>query len=375
MSLSIHEVKTKKELVAFIKFPFSLYKGNEYYVPPLIDFELSTLLKEKNPAFDNADAAYWVVKQDGKIVGRIAGIKINQELKEKALIRFGWVDFIDDIEVSSMLFNQLSSWGKDLGATQFHGPLGFTDLDFEGALESGFDQQPTQATIYNYPYYIDHFKQLGFETSATWKEFRAFVPKEVPRRMARSAQLVAKRFNFKLLKFKRSKDILKYAPGIFEILNEGYAHLYAYHPLTERQIQYYIDQYFGFVRKEYVGVVVNDKDEVIAMAICMPSLSNALQKAKGRMFPFGFIHILKAFLSNRVIDLFLIGARTKYQKLGANAVIFNEMTKILIKKKAKYVTTGPMLLENRAAINNWESNKEILDDVDIRRSCFIGSIN
>lgn len=375
MSLEVHEVKTKKELVAFIKFPFALFKGNKYYVPPLIDFELSTLRKDKNPAFDHCDAQYWVVKKDNQIVGRIAGIKIDQELKEKSLIRFGWIDFIDDEEVSTLLFKTLSDWGKTLGASKFHGPLGFTDLDFEGALISGFDQQPTQATIYNYEYYIDHYKKLGFETSATWIEFRAFVPKEVPRRISRSAQLVEKRFNFKLVHFKRSKHILKYAPGVFDILNEGYAHLYAYHPLSERQKQYYIDQYFGFVRKEYVGVVVNEKDEVIAMAVCMPSLSDALQKARGSWLPFGFIHILKAFFSNKKIDLFLIGAKPEYQKLGANAVIFNELAKILIKRKAKYVTTGPMLLENRAAINNWESNKEILDDVDIRRSCFSGNIS
>ncbi|MEP5613478.1 MAG: hypothetical protein ABJP45_14595, partial [Cyclobacteriaceae bacterium] len=373
-SLEIHEVVTKKELVAFIKFPFSLYKDNKYYVPPLIDFEMSTLRKDKNPAFDHAEAAYWVVKKEGKIVGRIAGIKIDQELEEKSLIRFGWIDFIDDIEVTKMLFDKLSKWGKGFGATKFHGPLGFTDLDFEGALTTGFDQQPTQATIYNYAYYIDHFKELGYETSASWIEFRAFVPKEVPRRIARSAQLVGKRFNFTLKKFKRTKDILKYAPGVFEILNESYAHLYAYHPLSEKQIQYYIDQYFGFIRKEYVGIVVNEKDEVIAMALCMPSLSTAFQKAKGSLFPFGFIHVLKAFYSNTYLDLFLIGARPDYQKLGATAVIFNELTEMLIKKKVRYVSTGPMLLENRAAINNWESNKEILDDVDITRSCFIGDI-
>ncbi|MEP1094388.1 MAG: hypothetical protein ABJG78_04730 [Cyclobacteriaceae bacterium] len=374
MSLEIHEVITKKELKAFIKFPFSLYKGNKYYVPPLIDFEMSTLRKDKNPAFEHADAAYWVVKKEGKIVGRIAGIKIDQELEEKSLIRFGWVDFIDDIAVTKMLFGKLSEWGKGFGATKFHGPLGFTDLDFEGALTSGFDQQPTQATIYNHAYYIDHFKELGYQTSASWIEFRAFVPKEVPRRIARSAQLVGKRFNFTLKKFKKTKDILKYAPGVFEILNESYAHLYAYHALSEKQIQYYIDQYFGFIRKEYVGIVVNEKDEVIAMALCMPSLSTAFQKAKGSLFPFGFIHVLKAFYSNEYLDLFLIGARPDYQKLGATAVIFNELTQMLIDKKVKYVSTGPMLLENRAAINNWESNKEILDDVDITRSCFSGEI-
>ena len=249
MSLEIHEIQTKKELISFIKFPFSLYKDNKYYVPPLIDFELGTLRKDKNPAFENADAAYWVVKKEGKIVGRIAGIKIDQELEEESLIRFGWIDFIDDIEVTKMLFDKLAEWGKKLGAKAFHGPLGFTDLDFEGALESGYDQQPTQATIYNYPYYIDHFKQLGFEASATWKEFRAFVPKEVPRRIARSAQLVGKRFNFELKKFKKAKEILKYAPGVFDILNKSYSHLYGYHPLTEKQIQYYIDLYFGFNKK------------------------------------------------------------------------------------------------------------------------------
>ncbi|MEQ9402721.1 MAG: hypothetical protein RIM99_03970 [Cyclobacteriaceae bacterium] len=373
--LEVQEVKTKKELISFIKFPFTLYKDNEYYVPPLIDFELTTLRKDKNPAFDHADAAYWLVKKDGKIAGRIAGIIIDAELREKSMIRFGWVDFIDDPEISELLFKQLSDWGRLRGAKQFHGPLGFTDLDFEGALTSGFDQEPTQATIYNYPYYIKHYENLGLEISATWKEFRGVVPDEVPRRIKRSADLVQKRFNFKLKKFKSSKEIADYMPHIFSILNEGYSHLYAYHPLSERQVKYYTDLYIGLMKKDYTGIVLNDKDEVIAMAVCMPSLSRALKKAKGRMFPFGFIHLIKAYFSNKVIDMFLIGARSEYQKLGANAVIFSEMAKIMIKNKAEKFTTGPMLLENRAALNNWESNKELLEDVEITRSCFLGKID
>jgi hypothetical protein len=370
MPLEIHEVNTKKELRAFIKFPFSLFKGNEYYVPPLIDFELSTLKKDKNPAFETADARYWVVKKNGKIVGRIAGIKIDQEFEERFLIRFGWVDFIDDRSVSTLLFDTLLDWGNQLGAKGFHGPLGFTDLDFEGSLIGGFDKLATQATIYNFPYYADHYEALGFKGVADWVEIRGPLPRPIPERIARVASVVSKRSNIKVKKFKRTKELLKYAGGVFDVLNESYNELYGYYPLSEKQIKYYIDQYFGFIRKEYVCIIVDGNDEVVAMALCLPSLSKAFQKAKGRLFPFGFIHILKGFRANEHVDMFLIGIKPKYQNLGANALIFNELNSTFINKGVKYVSTGPMLETNTAVLGLWNEFLKGFDDIDIRRRCY-----
>ncbi len=368
MTLTIRSIETKKELKRFIKFPFKLFRGNPNYVIPLVDFEESTLNKTKNPAFDHCDANYWLAEKDGEVVGRIAAILLDTELKEKQLARFGWIDFIDDQEVSKLLLDTAQKWAESKGAKAIHGPMGFTDLDFEGALVNGFDQQATQATIYNYPYYIDHYKAWGLETSATWVEIRGGVPKEVPRRITRAASMVKNRFGLSVKEFKKAKDILKYAPGVFDVLNEAYAHLYGYQQLTDKQVKYYIDQYFGFVRKEFVCIVVNKEDEVVGFALSLPSLSKAFNKAKGGLFPFGFIHVLNAFYFNKHVDMFLIGVRPEYQKMGANALIFEDLTSTYVKKKVNYVSTGPMMEENRGMLNSF--NDYDLDPINIKRSCF-----
>lgn len=368
MTLQIKTVSSKKELKKFIKFPFKLYSGNNCYVPPLIEFELNTLLKDKNPSFDHADACYWIVEKEGDIVGRIAAIVLDHEVKEKGLARFGWIDFIDDLEVSQLLLNTAQEWAVSKGAKGIHGPMGFTDLDFEGALIEGFDEMATQATIYNYPYYIDHYKSWGLETTVTWVEMRGGVPNEVPRRITRAASMVNSRFKLEAKKFKKTKEILKYAPGVFHVLNESYAELYGYHALTPKQIDYYVEQYFGFIRKEYVCIVVNEEDEVVGFGLSLPSLSTAFQKAKGSLFPFGFIHVLKSFYFNKHIDLFLIGILPKYQKMGAAAVIIDTLTTTFIKNGVNYVTNGPALEDNHAVLNSW---REFNLEPKIRRSCFM----
>lgn len=375
MPIELKEVTSKKELKQFIKFPFSLYKGNVHYVPPIIDFELSTLDKKKNPAFDHCEANYWLAYQEGRIVGRIAGIIHGAEFEEKSFVRFGWIDFIDDLEVSSLLLSAVAKWGKSKGATGIHGPLGFTDLDFEGALVSGFDQLATQATIYNYPYYIEHYEKYGLAKAVDWVEVRGFVPAEHSKRLARTASIVSSRFNIEVKKFSKAKQILDYAPGVFSALNESYKGLYGYYPLTKDQIAYYVDQYFGFIRKEYVCIVVNENDEVVGFAITLPSLSKAFQKAKGSLIPFGFYHVLKAFRSNKHLDLFLIGVTPDYQKKGANVLIFNELMKNYIQNGVKYVSTGPMLEENSGVQNLWNEYGQQIDSVDIRRRCFTKMIN
>ena len=368
MALTIREITGKKDLKKFIKFPFKLFKGNPNYVIPLIEFEESTLNKAKNPAFDHCDAKYWLAEKDGEIVGRIAAIVLDSELKEHQLGRFGWIDFIEDEKVAHLLLDTAKAWVQEKGATAIHGPMGFTDLDFEGALVSGFDKLATQATIYNHPYYIDYYKSWGLEVSATWVEIRGGVPKEVPRRITRAASIVKNRFGLSVKTFKNAKAILKYAPGVFEVLNEAYAHLYGYQQLTEKQVKYYVDQYFGFVRKEFVSIVVNEKDEVIGFALSLPSLSKAFNKAKGSLFPFGFIHVLNAFFFNKHVDMFLIGVKPEYQKLGANALIFEHLTSTYVKKGINFVSTGPMMEENRGMLNSF--NDYDLEPVDIKRSCF-----
>lgn len=368
MAVEIRSVTTEKELKAFIRFPWGLYKDNPYYVTPLMDFELSTLLKEKNPAFDHSEAKYWVAERDGKIVGRIAAIVLERELEEKSLARFGWIDFIDDYEVSTALLDTAAEWASNKGAKNIHGPMGFTDLDFEGALTQGFDEIATQATIYNYPYYIDHYKTWGLDIAATWMELRGKAPIKNPDKVSRVVRIIEDRFKIKVKKFKNTKEILKYAPQVFEVLNEAYSDLYGYYPLTEKQIDYYVEQYFGFIRKEFVCLVVNEQDEVLGFALTLPSLSKAFQKAKGSLYPFGFIHVLKSFYYNDTADLFLIGIKPKYQKLGVHALIFDYLQKVYEKRGIKYMASGPMLENNKNVLNTWSEFD--LQIGNIKRSVF-----
>jgi len=370
MNLTIHEVKSKRELINFIQFPIELYRDNEYYVPPIIDFELSTLLKSKNPAFDVCEASYWVVKSSNKIIGRIAVIIHNKEFEDHKKARFGWIDFIDDASVFDLLMQNAENWAKSKRCQYIHGPMGFTDLDFEGALISGYDKMASQATIYNYPYYINHYERYGFTKSCDWVEVRGNVPSEIPKKLSRTASLVGSRFNLKVKKFKKSKESIPYAKGVFNVLNEAYNNLYGYYPLTEKQIHYYVKLYFDFIRIEFVTIVVNENDEVIGFAISLPSLSKAFQRARGKLFPFGFIHVLKAFKSNKHVDMFLIGVLPSYQKLGANVLIFHEMISNYIKAGVQYVSTGPMMEDNRGVLNLWSDYQDSLEEITIRRRCY-----
>lgn len=374
MAIEIKEVSTSRDLKEFIRFPFKLYKNNPYWVPPLVQFEESTLRKDKNPAFDYCDACYWLAYKNNEVVGRIAGIVHGVESKEKHLVRFGWVDFIDDREVSKKLIGAVENWGRSKGSTGIHGPLGFTDLDFEGTLIEGFDQIATQATIYNYPYYQEHFEALGFGKACDWLEGRGAVPGEMPKRLKRKAEIIGNRFKFKVKEFKSNKELLPYTQSIFQILNESYADLYGYYPLTQTQIDYYIKQYFGLVRKEYVSVVVNEKGDAIGFAVCFPSFSKAFQSAKGSLFPFGFYHVLKAFYFNKTLDMFLIGVKPEYQKLGANVLIFHSMWENFIKTGATHLVTGPMLEDNFGVLNLWNEHINEQNRVVIRRRCFIKPI-
>ena len=371
---TIHEVSNKNELIAFIKFPTKLYNGVSEYVPPILSFELSTLSKQKNPAFDHCEARYWVVKRKNEIVGRIAGILLNVEAEEKKHIRFGWVDFIDDYEVSKLLFDAVITWAKDKQLEKIHGPLGFTDLDFEGALVEGFDQIATQATIYNFPYYLDHYKQLGFTKACDWLEYRFNLPSQIDKRLQRTANLVAKRSGFEAKTFKKSKDILKYTNQVFDILNEAYGHLYGYYPLSQRQIDYFTKMYFGFVKKEFVSIIVDQNDEVAAFALSLPSLSTAFQKAKGWLYPFGFIPVLRAMNNNDIVDMFLIGTRPKFQKQGASALLFQQLNQAYVNQKVKRVFTGPMLEENLNVINLWSDYIKQEGSATLRRRCYIKAI-
>lgn len=355
MSIEIKEVTTKREMKQFIMLPFRLYKNNKYWVPPMIFDDVKTFSKEKNPAYDFCDARYWLAYKDGKVVGRIAGIinhRFNEIWKQKA-IRFGWIDFEDDEEISKLLMAEIEKWGKEKGLEYIHGPLGFTDFDPEGLLVEGFEELSTFGAIYNYPYYEKHIDNLNFEKDADWIEFNVNCPKSLNEKVARIADVVAQRNKLRVLEIKKAKDLLPYAHEIFQVINEAYKDLYGFVPLTDKQIDMYTKAYFGFIKPGYVPVIVDKEGRVAAFGITMPSLSKAMQKAKGRLFPFGFIHILNAMKNCRDADLYLTAVRRDLQNKGVNSMLMNESNKVFVNNKIEFVETNRELEENSKIQAQW----------------------
>ncbi|MCF6171108.1 MAG: N-acetyltransferase [Bacteroidales bacterium] len=348
-NIEIKEVKSKADLNSFISFPDRLYKGNKFRVPQLHSFEKSSLVRRKNPAFDFCDARYWLAFQEGKIVGRIAGIinhKSNKIWNEK-YVRFGWIDFIDDFNVSEALIKTVEDWAKQLEMTAVHGPLGFTDMDLEGMLVEGFNEIGTQATIYNYPYYPVHMEKLGYRKDVDWIQKEVKVPEEVPERVKRISDLVLKKYDLRILDAKKPKQLLPYAKKMFYTLNDAFQHLYGYVPLNDKQIEKYTKDYFSMIDTRFVCFVLDNDDDVVAFGISVPSLSKALQKAKGKLFLFGFIHILKALKKNDTVDMLLLGVKQDYRKKGVTAVFFNSLMQAYIDMGIKTAVTSHILEENK----------------------------
>ena len=359
MSIEIKPVApTKKELKKFVQFGIDLYKGNDYFIPPLIFDEVNTLLPDKNPAFDFCKSQSFMAYRDGKPVGRITGIInsiVNERTGEKTL-RFGFADFIDDDEVVDRLFGAVEAWGREQGMTSIVGPMGFSDMDHEGMLIEGFEELGTMATIYNYPYYPVHMERMGYEKEVDWMEYRMTVPDAVPDKYLRIADIVSKKYNLRTIKFTSRKKIKnQYGRALFELINEAYDGLYGYSPLTERQINYYIDMYLGILRLEDVCVIVDADDKLVAVGISIPSFSRALQKGKGKLFPFGWWHLLKALRGKTdVVDLLLIAVKPEYLSKGVNALIFADLLPGYIRNGYKYAESNPELEENASVQLQWQ---------------------
>ena len=368
--VEIKEVKTKRELKKFIMFPFKLYKNNPYWVPPLISDEIKTLRWDINPAFDFCKVKYWMAYKNGKPVGRIAGIINDIYIKKwkNKYARFGWIDFIDDKEVSKALIDTVENWAKSNGMVGVHGPLGFTDFDPEGMLVQGFNELSTVPDIYNYPYYPKHIEALGYKKDADWVEYEVKVPDKIPEKALRIADIVVNKYNLNTVKAKKPKELLKYAHGVFDLIDVTYQNLYSFVPLPEKQVEFYIKQYFPHIVPDYVKIILNDKDEVVGFVIGLPSLSKALQKAKGRLFPFGFIHLLRALKHNEHLDLYLGAVRKDYQVRGVDALMMVELTKTSIKNGIKLVETNNELENNLLVRAHW---KYFESRQHKRRRCYI----
>lgn len=359
MALEIRRLDTSRGVLKkFVNFGIDLYKDNKYYVPSLVMDEINTLTPAKNPAFDFCESAYFMAYRDGKPVGRIAGIinnAVNQKTGEKS-VRFGFVDFIDDREVSAALFDAVEKWGKENGMNQIVGPLGFTDMDPEGMLIEGFDKEGTMATIYNYPYYQQHIEALGFEKDIDWIEFRMAVPDAIPERYARISDIIKRKYELDTPKYTNAKKLVKdYGQEIFKLINEAYKDLYGYSPLTPRQIDHYINMYIPVLRLDNVSLIVDKDKNLIGVGIAMPSLSKALIKSRGRLFPFGWTHLLKALkCQNDVVDLLLVAIKPEYQSKGVNALLFTDLIPYFIKNGYKYAESNPELEVNQRVQSQWQ---------------------
>lgn len=357
MAIEIRKIDTKCGLKKFVKWGIDLYKGNECFVPPLVMDDVNTLDPHNNPAFDFCESIYFMAYDNGKPVGRIAGI-INNVVNEKTgkkTLRFGWVDFIDDTRVSEALFRAVEVWGRSKGMEEIVGPLGFSDMDPEGMLVEGFDQEGTMATIYNYPYYPKHLEAMGFEKEADWIEFRMTIPDGIPERYQRISDIIKRKYELSTPKYTSAKKLVKdYGQAIFQLINEAYSELYGYSPLTPRQINRYISMYIPVLRLDNISLIVDKDKKLIGVGIAMPSLSKALIKSRGRLFPFGWIHLLKALRGqNDVVDLLLVAVKPEYQSKGVNSLLFTDLIPCFINNGYKYAESNPELELNQKVQSQW----------------------
>ena len=357
MAIEIRKIDTKGGLKKFVKWGIDLYKGNECFVPPLVMDDVNTLDPHNNPAFDFCESIYFMAYDNGKPVGRIAGI-INNVVNEKTgkkTLRFGWVDFIDDTRVSEALFRAVEVWGRSKGMEEIVGPLGFSDMDPEGMLVEGFDQEGTMATIYNYPYYPKHLEAMGFEKEADWIEFRMTIPDGIPERYQRISDIIKRKYELSTPKYTSAKKLVKdYGQEIFQLINEAYSELYGYSPLTPRQINRYISMYIPVLRLDNISLIVDKDKKLIGVGIAMPSLSKALIKSRGRLFPFGWIHLLKALRGqNDVVDLLLVAVKPEYQSKGVNSLLFTDLIPCFIKNGYKFAESNPELELNQKVQSQW----------------------
>ena len=359
MPITIQPVTTKKEMKQFICFNYDLYKDSPYAVPELYTDVRDTLDPTKNAAFEFCEAQPFIALREGKVVGRIVAI-INHKANaawEKKVVRFGWVDFIDDAEVADALFATVEQWGKERGMTEVQGPLGFTDFDPEGMLVEGFDRIGTMATIYNYPYYPKHMERMGYEKDADWVEYLLTAPTELPEKHARITRIVKEKFGLRVVKYTSHKKLAQErGVAIFEMLNEAYAHLYGYSALSEKQIQQYIKAYLPLLDLRLVPLILDKDDNLVGFAVLLPSLAKAFQKARGRMFPFGWWHLLKALKWNdtQTSEMLLIAVKPEYQGKGAVALLFADIIPIHYELGFRYSESNPELEVNTKIQSQWD---------------------
>ena len=354
--ITVKEIYSKKDLKTFVKFPFKLYKDSPYWVPPVISQEVKTFDKKENPVFEDADARFFLAYKNNEIVGRVAAIINWLEVKgqNQMKMRFGWFDMIDDIEVSRALLNKVIEIGKENNLEYVEGPVGFSNLDKVGVLTYGFDHIGTMITWYNHPYYAKHLVDLGFKVEKEYLENKFPFSNVKPEFFAKAQELIKRRYQLKALDFKKTEDVMPYADKMFDLFNESYASLSSFVTITDIQKEYFKKKFISFINPEYIKFVVDKNDDLIAFAIVMPSFSEALQQMNGKLFPFGFLKLLKAKKHSKDVVFYLIGVHPDYQNKGVTAVIFNEYYNTFTEKGIQNCIRTPELADNTAIQQIWK---------------------
>ena len=358
MPVTIVKIENNKQLKKFVAFPNELYKDSPCYVPELFEDAMNTLRKDRNAAFEFCEADYFLAYKDGRIAGRIAVIlnKVSNEKWGQKAARFGWIDFIDDNEVVDALFAAAEQWARERGLTELQGPLGFTDFDREGMLIEGFDRLGTMATMYNYPYYPEHMARMGYVKDAEWVEYLLKVPDKRWEKAERISAIVERKYGLRLEHCKsRSQLVKRYGAKLFQLVNECYAPLYGYTPLTEKQIEQFIKMYIPVIDLRLISLVVDADDNLVALGVSIYSLSEALRKAKGRLFPFGWWHLLKAlFIKHPTrLDFLLVAVKPEYQSKGVFAMVFNDLLGNYLQMDLVDVESNPELETNTKVQSQW----------------------
>lgn len=359
--IEIREATTDQDLKDFVKFPFNIYAKSPYWVPPIIKDELKSF-NPSNDIFKSVDVHFYLAYKQENLVGRIA-VCINwTEVNElgKPKVRFGWLEMIDDLEVTKALLQKAEELAIKNKLSYIEGPMGFSNMDKAGMLTEGFDQIATMIGLYNPAYYPEHLETLGFKTEAEWMEYKLDINSFNPRKINVLADLIAQRYEVKLLKFKTIKELLPYVDEMFALLNRTYADLQSFVPIQQFQIEHYKKQYLAFIHPDFISCVMDKDNKMIAFAITMPSFSKAFQKANGKMFPFGFLHLLGAMKKNNSAEFYLIGIDPDYQNKGINALIFKEIYFNFTKKGILNIETNPLLLENNKIQQLWKQFNPII---------------
>ena len=364
--ISIKKAVSKKEIKQFVTFPFSLYKKSKYWVPPIISEEIKVFNKNTNPALQNADVQLYLAYKNNTIVGRIAAIINWNEIEktDRNKIRFGWMDMIDDVEVTKALLETVESVGKKNNLSYMEGPMGFSNLDKVGVLTYGYDEIGTMVSWYNHPYYVEHLNQLNFTVEKEYLEHKHLFSDIQIKNSKRLEQIIKERYNLRALEFARTKDLMPYADKLFDLFNESYASLSSFVAITDIQKAFLKKKFLNFINPEYIKFVVNEADELVAFGVVMPSFAEALQKIKGKLFPFGFLHILKAKASKKV-NFYLIGVHPEYQKKGVHSIIFSEFHKTFKNKGIIECRRTPELANNLAVQKLWRNFNPVL----IKKRC------